>query len=160
MQKFSSMHKSIYTFCFSLIAALIRIGRNAHLDLAPVTLTLGRPQSLAVPNDGQKDAADGERDKSNADEAVLQPETIEPGRDTVGYGKAHGVADEDEGDEGIAGNLAKGIDEVGDGEGDADAAAEGENGHGDDETEPVNAVRGLCLLAACSCEDGYTDEDM
>lgn len=124
----------------------VRLCFNTDPYFTPVLLSLSRPQPLAIKHNGHEDATNRQRHKRDADEAVLQAQAVEPRGDAVRHGKAHGVADEYERDEGVAGNLAKRVDEVGNGERDAGGAAQGEANHGDDEAKPVDVVRGLLIF--------------
>lgn len=121
----------------------MRLIFHTHSHFSPVALPLPSSPRLAKVNNRQKGCANGETDKRYANEAVLQTQRVNPGRDGVSDGEAHGIANDDDGGEGIARNAVEGVDEVGNGEGDATGRTDGETHHGEDETEPVNLVGGL-----------------
>lgn len=71
---------------------------------------------------------------------------MDGGRDGLGSpvsdGEAHRVADEDDGHDGFAAQLLVRIDAVADGQLGADGVDEAEETEGEDETEPVDVMRG------------------
>jgi hypothetical protein len=131
--------------------------RQAEFDLMPVLLALRLTELLAKYDDRQEYGAYGQPDKGDADEAILEPETIDPRRNAVPDGKAHGVSYENDGRQPITRYLAKRIDQVRNREGDTSRATRREDEHGEGQSKPVNLVRRLQSISSeyflCSNDD-------
>lgn len=121
----------------------ISLGFHPTSHFTPITLPLLLAQLLSRKHHGQERSTNSQRDKRNADETVLVSESVKPGRDAVSYRETHRVADQNDCNQRVAGNVAEAIDEIGDGEGDAAGAGEGEHCHCGDEAEPVDLMGSL-----------------
>lgn len=66
-----------------------------ELDFPPVALSLHPTKPFTIKDHGQEDCADGQCNKRDADEAVLQPQAVQPRCDAITNGKAHRVANDD-----------------------------------------------------------------
>ena len=83
----------------------------------------------------------GQSRERSDDEGILQPHVLDPGGDAVADGEAHGIADEDDGDDGLAGESVVCVDAVGDGQLERGEGGRGNEAHGDDGADPVDGVR-------------------
>ncbi len=102
------------------------------LDELEVLLGGGDAEPLAVFDEDQKRQDLGEPRKGGGDEGVLVAHVGDPGGQAVADGEGHGVADEDDGDDGLAGQVAVAVDTITNAELEADGVCEGDDAHCED----------------------------
>lgn len=109
-------------------------------DVFQISIGRGLAERLAVFDEEEEGQDLGEARKGREDEGVLVAHVLDPRRQAVPDGKGHGVSDDDDGDHGLAGQVAVRVDAVADAELEPDRVGEGDDSHCPDLRSLVSEV--------------------
>lgn len=101
-----------YKIYYIYTLKLLRIILLTHSDFLEIGFPLAGSPTLAVPDNHQVGGYDGEADKCDADEAVLEAEVLDPRRDAVANSKADCVADQHQRGEAVSRDFTERIGKV------------------------------------------------